>query len=112
MAARIKLAKASKYKNRRTTVDGISFASAKEAKRYAELLLLKVQGKIRDLECQPRYPLVVANEVICTYVADFVYRDVATDRVIVEDCKGFRTPIYRLKIKLLHALRGITVVET
>ena len=34
-----------KYRNKRTVVDGISFASKREANRYSELALLETVGK-------------------------------------------------------------------
>jgi hypothetical protein len=46
----------------------------------------------------------------CKYIADFVYRDRDGNRV-VEDCKGFRTPVYKLKKKLMLHVHGIRIVE-
>ncbi len=101
----------SKYKAVRTEVDGILFASKGEAQRYWELKMMQNCGEITDLELQPRYPIVVNGEKICTYVADFRYT--AKDGTkIVEDYKGFRTPIFKLKKKLMRACYGINVVET
>lgn len=104
-----------KYRNVKTVVDGITFASAKEARRYGELKLLEKSGRISGLELQPSFRLHVNNCLICTYKADFRY---TTDTphvrglVVVEDCKGFLTPVYRLKKKLMLAVHGISVVET
>jgi hypothetical protein len=101
----------SKYNARRTEVDGITFHSRREAKRYAELKLMERAGEIRDLILQPEYPVVVgADKHVCTYIADFAYKHGA--RLMVEDCKGFRTPTYRLKKKLVEALYGIEITET
>lgn len=93
----------------RTTVNGISFPSKGEAGRYSQLLLLEKSGLIRDLELQPKFPLVVNGEKICTYIADFQY---TTDSgLVTEDYKGVRTPIYRLKKKLMKAILGIEITE-
>ncbi len=100
-----------KYRAVRTEVDGIWFASKKEAARYGELTLLLRAGKILDLKLQPRFPCRVNRELICTYVADFAYTDASTDRRIIEDAKGFKTPIYKLKRKLVKALFGFDIVE-
>ena len=101
----------SKYHARRTQVDGHWFDSAKEAARYRALRLLEQAGAIHDLELQPAYPMRVNGRLICTYRADFRY--VEDGRVlIVEDVKGVKTPVYRLKAKLLQALYGIEVRET
>ncbi len=59
---------------------------------------------IRNLELQPRFPLIVNGTKVCTYIADFTYFE-RTGRVI-EDVKSkpTKTPVYRLKIKLFRAL--------
>jgi hypothetical protein len=94
----------SKYRAKPTMVNGIRFASKKEGKRYSELKLLERLGEIRDLQLQPRFPLKVNGELVCTYVADFSYRDGKTGNWITEDTKGFRTDAYKIKAKLLKAL--------
>ena len=108
----------SKYGAVRTEVDGISFASKKEARRYSELRLLERAGKIECLRLQPRYPLVVANKLVCTYVADFAYHLLEKDEdgwkvysLIVEDAKGMKTPVYKLKAKLFEACMGFAITE-
>lgn len=95
----------------RTEFDGQTFASKAEARRYAHLRLLAKIGEIADLETQPSFPLVVNGKKVCTYIADFRYRLIATGEVVVEDVKGgpTATPAFRLKAKLLEALHGITV---
>lgn len=102
----------SKYRNIRTTVDGIKFASKKEARRYAELALLQKAGRIHNLFCQRPFPLAVNGVALGKYVADFTYSEVPSGRYVVEDVKGFRTPIYRLKAKLMLALHGVKISET
>lgn len=100
MAARLK------YKNVRTN----GFSSKREFARYQELKLLEKAGKIYLLKLQPRFPLRVNDQLICTYVGDFQYEENA--RGVVEDCKGYRTPIFKLKAKLMKAIYGITILET
>ena len=102
--------KAPKYGNRRTVVDGLTFDSAKEARRYGELKLLERAGQITALELQPAFRLVVNNCLICTYKADFTYLDAEKQR-IVEDVKGMKTPVYRLKKKLMLAVHGVEIFE-
>ena len=97
-----------KYRARRVVVDGISFASAKEAKRYGELKLLQRGKQISDLRLQVRYKLVM--EVV--YVADFAYYDRLTGKQVVEDVKGFRTPEYKRKKKLMRDQHGIEITES
>jgi hypothetical protein len=111
---------AHKFNAVRTEVDGISFSSKAEAKRYCELKMLEKAGKIECLELQPRYPLVVVggfvkdiHHQIGTYVADFRYYDMQTTGapLVVEDVKGFKTELYRWKKKHVEAQYGIKVTE-
>lgn len=104
--------KRNKYRAKPTIVDGIRFASRREAKRYCQLRLLSQHGQIAALTLQPPYPLTVNGQLICTYVADFRYYDVHLSREVVEDSKGFRTREYQIKRKLMLALYGIEILET
>ena len=112
-AARLPAQRRHKYGAKKTEVDGIVFASKAEAKRYAELKLLERAKLIRDLKVQPRFPLVVNEVLVCTYVADFSYVLPDTEKTVVEDVKSKATitDVYRVKVKLLAALHGITVTE-
>jgi len=100
-----------KFGNVPTWVDGIRFASKKEAERWGELRLLLAGGAIRDLRRQVRYKLLVSSVDTTTYIADFVYEDVATGETVVEDAKGFKTPEYKLKKKMVLAQYGIEIRE-
>jgi hypothetical protein len=109
------MARTGKYRNVRTTIDGIVFDSKREAERYNTLRLLTLAGKIRDLQTKVpacKFPLHVNNHLICHYVADFLYYDVETQQRVVEDTKGFRTRDYKLKKKLMKAIHGIDILET
>lgn len=97
-----------KYRNQPVMVDGIRFASKKEAKRYQELRLLLSSGHIENLKLQPRFRLHAG----ITYVGDFSYNEPGSERLIVEDTKGFKTPEYKLKKKLfLHCYPEIDFRE-
>jgi hypothetical protein len=102
----------SKFNAIPTEVDGITFHSQKEAHRYSELKLLLKAGVIAKLELQPRFDLVVNDIPITTYVADFRYYDRERKETVVEDVKGMRTREFRIKARLLKALKGIVVLET
>lgn len=109
---------ASKYHAKKTTVDGITFDSKREARRWVELRTLEAAGAIRDLRRQVRMELVPAFDVggkhyrAITYTPDFVYFDVSAGRVVYEDCKGYRTDVYRLKAKLFAWRYGVSIRET
>ena len=100
-----------KYNNKKTIVDNITFHSKKEAKRYGELKLLEKSGEIFYLKLQERYALNIGQVKICTYVSDFTYID-KNGLKVVEDTKGMRTQVYKLKAKLMLAIYGITILET
>lgn len=105
--------KPSKFGNRKTVVDGITFDSAKEAKRYGELKLLEKAREIRFLRIQPKFPLIVQETTVAHYSADFAYVRNSDDVQIIEDVKSEATrklPVYRLKCKIMAAM-GLIVVE-
>jgi hypothetical protein len=54
--------------------------------------------------------LAVNGIAICRYRADFVY--VESGKRIVEDTKGMRTDVYKLKKKMMLAILGIDIKET
>ena len=122
----------SKYRSKKVTVNGITFDSKKEAKRYAELSLLERAGAISDLKRQVKFVLIPAQyetveqysektgkrlkdkrvllERECSYIADFVYED-KNGRVVVEDTKGFRTKDYINKRKAMLWVHGVKIKE-
>jgi hypothetical protein len=112
-----------KYHAEAIHVDGVRFASKKEAARFLELQLWQKHGQIDELECQPVFPLHVLElwrsglpVVITTigkYTADFRYRNLHTGEIVVEDVKSTatRTEAYTLRKKAAEAIHGITVVE-
>ncbi len=100
-----------KYRAKPCVIDGMRFASQKEGKRYRELTIMENAGLIADLKMQPRIVCQANGVKICTYVADFVYWCRERKRMIHEDAKGFKTPVYKLKKKIVLALTGIEIVE-
>jgi hypothetical protein len=86
------------------TLDGITFASKAEMLRYAELQMLQRAGIIEGLERQPRYILQAKAHKMrsIVYVADFRYLERSSGHAVVEDVKGHRTDIYKLKLKLFR----------
>ena len=84
------------------TKDGIVFASKAEMERYDELKMLEKAGKISELKLQPKFlliPKIKKGDRATYYIADFAYTK--DGERIVEDVKGFKTALYKLKIKLL-----------
>lgn len=100
-----------KFHAKKCEIDGFKFPSLAQGRRYNELKLLVRAGAITDLELEPRYPLTVDGMKIGTYVGDFRYSAPGEGRVL-EDVKGVRTPVYRLKKKLVKALYHIDILET
>ena len=114
--------KVSKYRNVKTTVNGITYDSAKEATRHQELLLLERAGKIEALERQK--PFVLIGSVFIDgrrkppirYYADFCYRvhDGGDYYRVVEDTKSSITrknPMYRAKKHMMKAIHDIEITE-
>ena len=108
----------SKYGSKKTELDGIVFDSKREANRYAELKLMERAKLISNLELQVPFELIPAqkrnNRVVeraCTYVADFVYYDKVKEETVVEDAKGMRTDVYKIKRKLMLQKYNIEIKE-
>lgn len=94
-----------------------TFDSKREYQRFCELRLLERAGKISKLQRQVRFEVIPearANGKIverkCEYIADFVYDE--DGGTVVEDCKGYRTPEYKIKRKLMYWRYGIRIRET
>jgi len=101
----------SKYRSRAVTVDNVWFASEKEARRWSELQMLELAGKISDLRRQVRIPIIVNGVTVAHYVADAVY--VENGKEVTEDVKSpvtRRMQVFRLKKRCLAAM-GIEIRE-
>jgi len=102
----------SKYRNIKTN----GYSSKKEAYRAQALKILEKSGHITDLREQVPFiiiPAVVINgRKSCArkYIADFVY--IEDGKQVVEDCKGFKTEMYRIKRHLMKSVHGIDILET
>ena len=105
-----------KFNAKKTTVDGIEFDSAKEAKRYTKLRDMEEAGEIEGLRLQVPFEILPSFECEgvkyrgMKYVADFVY--VRNGKVVVEDCKGFKTQEYKLKKKLMAYVNHVNIEES
>lgn len=102
--------KKNKYGARKTVVDGITFDSLGEAKRYGQLSNMQRAGMITGLTTHPVFKIEVNGLKICSYIADFMYETSAGERII-EDFKGFRTKEFIIKKRMMAAILGINVVE-
>lgn len=97
-----------KYKAVKVIIDGKPFDSKKEGRRYEELKALEKQGLIKDLELQKSYELQPKFKKNgksfrnISYVADFTYYNVETNKTVVEDVKGFKTDVYKIKKKMFE----------
>lgn len=105
-----------KYGARRTEVDGIKFDSMREARRYQELKLLERGKAIKDLELQPEFVILKTHKDIegktvrgIKYVADFAYWQ--DGQYVIEDAKGMKTDVYKLKKKLVEYIHQIKITE-
>lgn len=108
-----------KFSAKRTVVDGITFDSKREAARYLDLKAMERAGEITRLKLQPEFPLECGGNPVlirskgypngrrAKYVADFKYMR-GTENV-VEDVKGFDTPLSRLKRAMVEAEYGIQI---
>jgi hypothetical protein len=102
--------KGPKYGNKRVEAYGARFDSQKEADRYGILLLMLRKGIISDLRRQVTFRLEVKGILVTRYRADFTY--IRDGVPTIEDCKGFRTPEYKIKCRLMKAVHNIDILET
>lgn len=113
-------AKPGKYRNRKVDLDGETFDSAKEARRWRVLKLQAAGGHISDLKRQ--VPFVLAPGVhlkgearakpALRYVADATY--IEAGQLVVEDTKSTptrKTDAYRIKKHLMATVLGIHIKE-
>ena len=112
-----------KYGNTATEENGIRFGSKLEARRFRELLQMEQAGEIWDLHLQEEFVLKPAYTLpdgsrsrAIKYVADFTYRRRTVgggEERVVEDTKSrpTKTPVYRMKKKLMESVHGIIIQE-
>ena len=95
------LRKRNKFNAKKTTVDGIVFASKRESEYYLIYKSMLQHGEIVSLERQPRYEIIpkFGKERAAYYTPDFrlTYPD---GRVVVVEVKGKATRDYILRRKL------------
>lgn len=110
----------SKYNAKKVIVDGITFDSKKESKRYLELKQMQENGEIHDLQLQVPFELIPPFEIEIDgkkrkrrrmeYIADFVYY--INNVKVVEDVKGRKTEVYKIKKKIFEYKFKTTIKET
>lgn len=107
-----------KYNNRKVRCWGETFDSMLECERYKYLKALEQQKVISNLQRQVKYILLPSQkdsktqktiEREITYLADFVYEK--GSQTIVEDVKGMKTDVYKIKRKLMLYFHGIRIKE-
>ncbi|AVO37377.1 DUF1064 domain-containing protein [Pukyongiella litopenaei] len=109
--------KGQKYGAQRETVDGITFDSRKEARRYQQLRLLLRAGDIADLRRQVAIELEGRDGPVLTrtgrrmkITVDFAYTDLRTGLTVYEDAKGLPTRDYEVR-RAVAAAQGVEVIE-
>ena len=116
-----------KYHAKKIRSGGEVFDSLKEYRRWTELTLLQRAGEITGLQRQVKFLLIPEQrepdikgprggiwkgkviERPCVYVADFVYTE--NGQQVVEDAKGVRTEVYKIKKKLMLERHHIRIKE-
>ena len=110
-----------KFNAKKIKIQGETFDSMAEAKRWRDLQWLQRGGVISGLQRQIVYQLLPAQyddnhkmvERAVTYVADFVYYE--KGELVVEDVKGYKKgphyAVFVIKRKLMLYFYGIKVRE-
>ena len=95
-----------KFNAKPTELDGIKFASKKEAKYYQDLKLRQAAGEVLFFLRQVPFHLPGNIRYVCDF-AEFL-----TDgQVRFVDVKGYKTDMYKLKVKQVKAVFGVTIEE-
>lgn len=95
-----------KFRAKPQNLDGIHFASKKEARRYAELMLLKKENEVMFFLRQVPLHLPGGVKYVCDFVVFWSDGDVT-----FEDVKGMRTPLYIAKKKIVEDIYPIKIKE-
>ena len=97
--------------NKYSAVRQGKYASTHEADVAASLAALERSGAITNLREQVGFILVPGDGKLrpISYIADFVWDE--DGREVVGDAKGFKTPVYRLKKRMMKLLLGIDIRE-
>lgn len=98
----------SKYRAKKTTVDGITFDSKREAEYYVIYKRLADTEQIYSFQRQVPIVFMLNGKKMFTYKADFTYIDSDNNYHII-DVKGVETPVFRLKKKLIEEQYGIKI---
>lgn len=113
--------KQSKYRSKKTIVDGHTFDSKREADYYCQLNILKRTGQVTDFIIHPKYiiidsyrcPLTGRKIPATTYSADFLvtYPDGREELIDVKSEATAKKDAYRIKKKAFEQRYGIGIHE-
>lgn len=95
-----------KFHAQRTEVDGITFASKKEARYYQQLLLAKKSGELLFFLRQTPFHLPGGVKYVCDF-AEFW----KSGEVRFVDVKGFATAQYKSKKLIVESLYPVKILE-
>lgn len=98
--------KVAKYRNKITEVHGIKFHSKAESKRYLHLEILRREKEISHFLRQVPFHLPGGVKYICDFLVFWTNGDVT-----IEDVKGYKTPTYIMKKKLVESIYPIKITE-
>lgn len=73
---------------------------------------MEKEHKITDLQYHAIFPIIPKSDYgrEIRYEADFVYKE--NGKTIVEDVKGYRTQVYKLKRRLMAEVHKVVIRET
>lgn len=94
----------------RLWLDGHTFKSEEEYRRYRGLRELLKEGQIERLEVNPEYPIMIHGKTIATYIPTFCfYNTLKQQQQVIQVINNKPNPLMELKIKLFEALYEISV---
>lgn len=96
-----------KYNNKKVTINGITFDSILESKRW---IFLQSSKKVSSIKRQASFVVATYGNKQIKYRADFVV-EWKSGYITTEDVKGVKTPLYILKAALMWEKYDINVLE-
>lgn len=95
-----------KFNAKKTELDGITFPSKKEAKRYKELKMLKDSSEVLFYLRQVPFHLPGNVRYVCDFMVFW-----SNGEITIEDVKGMKTDMYIVKKKILEDTYPIHITE-
>lgn len=92
------------------SIHGYTFKNENEYRRYMGILGLVKEGRLSELDVNPKYDLIVNEQLIDSYCPTFIFKDVAKNQYRYIQVNGVsNNPALEMKIRLFSVLYEVEV---